>query len=118
MPLHMYVTRCMCGGPTGSMPNVQPVSVPSQVYRNPSSGVGSIQASNTQDADPYQCDIRSLFRFLTATVTRIPVRVVLQTVVSMKLVTATRTILRRQLPNSKGPLPLTILARMTKRVRP
>ena len=37
----------MCGGPTCSMPNVQPVSVPSQVYHNLSSGVGSIQASNT-----------------------------------------------------------------------
>ena len=37
-------------------------------------------------------------------VTRIPVRVVLQTVVSMKHVTATIAIPRRQLPNSKGPL--------------
>ena len=51
MPLHMYVTRCMCGGPTGSMPNVKPISAPSQVYHNPSSGVGSIQASNTQGVD-------------------------------------------------------------------
>ena len=55
MHLHMYVTRCMCGSPTGSMPNVQPVSVPFQVYRNPSSGVSSIQARQTFDTNgtPY-----------------------------------------------------------------
>ena len=70
MPLHMYVTRCMCGSPTGSMPNVWPISASSQVYHNPSSGVGSIQASNTQDVDVYQGNIRSLFRFLTTTIHR------------------------------------------------
>ena len=67
MPLHMYVTRCMCGGPTGSMPNVRPVSTTSQVYHNPSSGVGSIQASNTQGV-AYQGNIHSFFRFLTTTI--------------------------------------------------
>ena len=36
--------------------------------------------------------------------TRIHVRVVLQTVLSMKHVTATIAIPRKQLPNSKGPL--------------
>ena len=51
MPFHMYVTRGMCGGPTCSMPNVQTLSIPSQIYSNPSSGVGSIQASNTQDVN-------------------------------------------------------------------
>ena len=64
MPLHICVTRCMCGGPTGSMPNVQPVSAPSQVYHSLSSGVGSIQVSNTT----YQGNIRSFFRFLTTTI--------------------------------------------------
>ena len=41
----------MCGGPTDSMPNVQPVFVPSLTYYDLSLGVSSIQASNTQDAD-------------------------------------------------------------------
>ena len=51
MPLHMYVNRYMCGSPTGSMPTMRPVFARSQVYHNPSSCVGSIQASNTQEVD-------------------------------------------------------------------
>ena len=44
----MYGTRCMCVGPTASMPKVQPTF---EVNHKPSSGVGSIQGSNTQDLD-------------------------------------------------------------------
>ena len=51
MPLHMYVTRYMCGSPTGSMPIARPVFARSQVYHNPSLGVSSVQVSNTQEVD-------------------------------------------------------------------